>query len=93
MFDFIKCLKLYIVFGVNVKMRINQFELSISDWRPDTILNYTYTSEAQIRPKTVGMDYFSELKPGFRISQFIGDLLSEEENDFRNTKNFIHRHC
>ena len=33
-------------------------------------------------------------KPGFHISQFIGDLLSgiaEGENDFRNTKDFIHR--
>ena len=36
----------------------------------------------------------STLKPGFHISQFIGDLLSgiaEGENDFRNTKDFIHR--
>ena len=36
----------------------------------------------------------SFLKPGFHISQFIGDLLSgiaEGENDFRNTKDFIHR--
>ena len=35
-----------------------------------------------------------KLKPGFHISQFIGDLLSgiaEGENDFRNTKDFIHR--
>ena len=33
------------------------------------------------------------VKPGFHISQFIGDLLSgiAEENDFRNTKDFIHR--
>ena len=34
------------------------------------------------------------VKPGFHISQFIGDLLSgiaEGENDFRNTKDFIHR--
>ena len=34
------------------------------------------------------------IKPGFHISQFIGDLLSgiaEGENDFRNTKDFIHR--
>ena len=33
-------------------------------------------------------------KPGFHISQFIGDLLSEivdGENNFRNTKDFIHR--
>ena len=33
------------------------------------------------------------LKPGFHTSQFIGDPLSriaEGENDFRNTKNFIH---
>ena len=37
---------------------------------------------------------FSTFKPGFHISQFIGDLLSgiaEGENDFRNTKDFIHR--
>ena len=36
----------------------------------------------------------TRLKPGFHISQFIGDLLSgiaEGENDFRNTKDFIHR--
>ena len=34
------------------------------------------------------------VKPGFHISQFIGVLLSgiaEGENDFRNTKDFIHR--
>ena len=34
------------------------------------------------------------VKPGFHISQFIGDLLSgiaEGKNDFRNTKDFIHR--
>ena len=34
------------------------------------------------------------IKPGFRISQFFGELLSgiaEGENDFRNTKDFIHR--
>ena len=37
---------------------------------------------------------FRCFKPGFDISQFIGDLLSgiaEAENDFRNTKDFIHR--
>ena len=36
----------------------------------------------------------SVVKRGFHISQFIGDLLSgiaEGENDFRNTKDFIHR--
>ena len=36
----------------------------------------------------------SRLKPGFQISQFIGDLLSgitEGENDFRNTMYVIHR--
>ena len=36
----------------------------------------------------------SGIKPGFHISQFIGDVLSgitEEENYFRNTKDFIHR--
>ena len=35
----------------------------------------------------------SRLKPGFQISQFIGDLLSgitEGENDFRNTMDFIY---
>ena len=35
-----------------------------------------------------------EVKPGFHVSQFIGDLLSgiaEGENDFRSTKDFIHK--
>ena len=34
------------------------------------------------------------LKPGFHTSQFIGDLfpgIAEGENDFRKTKDFIHR--
>ena len=34
------------------------------------------------------------IKPGFHISELIGDLLSgiaKGENDFRNSKDFIHR--
>ena len=42
----------------------------------------------------VASENHAGFKPGFHISQFIGDLLSgiaEGENDFRNTKDFIHR--
>ena len=43
--------------------------------------------------KKISMNVFF-VKPGFHISQFIGDLLFgivEGENNFRNTKDFIHR--
>ena len=46
-----------------------------------------------IKPRRVSENCSLRLKPGFHISQIIGDLLSvvnEEENDFINTKYFIH---
>lgn len=51
-------------------------------------------SQTRHRRRTM-MNENQGFKPGFRISLFIGDLLSgitEGKNNFRNTKiNFIHR--
>ena len=76
--------------SLKVKTAFNAVFLTVAN----TLISYKITKTEHKQLYQYSHAPSSLIKPGFHISQFIGNLLSgiaKGENDFRNTKDFIHR--